>query len=84
MASEPLVFYQDQLSDTKEKKAAITLIVGHLNCMRNIGDDNYDTLVENTAQYGAKLLRKSDQCLAILKCSHMFYNAKKNDPQKIW
>ena len=47
IASEPLVIYQDELSDTKDKKAAITLIVGHLNFMENIGEDNFDTLVTN-------------------------------------
>ncbi len=31
ISSEPLVIYQDELSDTKEKKEAITLIVAYLN-----------------------------------------------------
>jgi len=47
IASEPLVIYQDELSDTKDKKEAITLIVGHLTKMENIGEDNFDTLVTN-------------------------------------
>ncbi len=47
IASEPLDIYQDELSDTKDKKQAITLIVGHLNHMKNIGEDNFDTLVTN-------------------------------------
>lgn len=52
--------------------------------MKNIGDDNYDTLVTNACQYGAKLLRKSDQCLAILKCTHLWLNNKHNEPQRIF
>ena len=47
IASEPLVIYQDELSDTEVKKEAITLIVAFLHQMSNIGDDNFDTLVTN-------------------------------------
>ena len=55
-----------------------------LGLMENIGEDNYDTLVTNACQYGAKLLRKSDQCLAILKCTHLFYNKKNRNEQRIF
>lgn len=53
--------------------SALTEITAAFQRLTCLSEDNYDTLASNTTQYSAKLLKKSDQCLAILKCTHLFY-----------
>ena len=71
-ASQALVLYQDELTDTDSKFRAITLIIGTLQKATFFSSDNFETLITNTTQYGAKLLKKQDQCKALLMSTHMF------------
>jgi len=71
-ASQALVLYQDELTDTDSKFRAITLIIGTLQKAIFFSPDNFETLSTNAIQYCAKLLRKQDQCRAILMCTHLF------------
>jgi len=47
IASDPILIYQDELSDTKAKKDAINLIIAFIHQMHNIGEENFETLVDN-------------------------------------
>lgn len=49
----------------------ITAVLENLHCL---SAENYDTLATNVTQYSAKLLKKSDQCLSVLQCTHLFFN----------
>jgi vacuolar protein sorting-associated protein 35 len=74
--SNSLLVYQDELSDSDEKLSAIKLIVATISHLRCFDSDNYDTLATNAAQYCNRLLRKADQCEAMILSSHMFTNKK--------
>lgn len=39
-----------------------------------MGEENFDTLITNATQFSAKLLKKHEQCLAVLQCTHLFFN----------
>eukprot|EP01022_Parablepharisma_sp_SALTPOND_P000708 TRINITY_DN1044_c0_g2_i1.p1 TRINITY_DN1044_c0_g2~~TRINITY_DN1044_c0_g2_i1.p1 ORF type:complete len:857 (+),score=97.29 TRINITY_DN1044_c0_g2_i1:113-2683(+) len=93
-ASQALVLYQDELTDTDSKFRAITLIIGTLQKATFFSPDNFETLTTNTTQYCAKLLKKQDQCKALLMCTHMFcselavlffivYKAKQKEPERV-
>lgn len=41
--------------------------------MKIFGEENYDTLITKTALYSSKLLKKGDQCHAIIMSSHLFW-----------
>jgi hypothetical protein len=71
-ASQALVLYQDEITDTDAKYRAITFIIGTLQKAIFFSFDNFETLTTNTVQYCAKLLKKQDQCKAILMCTHLF------------
>jgi hypothetical protein len=71
-ASQALVIYQDELTDSDSKFRAITFIIGTLQKATFFSADNYETLTTNATQYCAKLLLKHDQCKATLMCAHMF------------
>jgi hypothetical protein len=72
--STALIVYQDELSDSEEKMAAINLIVATISHLSHFDRDNYDTLSSNAAQYCHKLLKKPDQCQALTLCVHLFTN----------
>ena len=73
-ASQALVIHQDELANTEAKFKTITLIIGTLQKTTFFSPDNYETLITNAAQYCAKLLKRQDQCKALLMCTHMFYS----------
>ena len=73
-ASQALVLYQDELTDSGAKYRAITLIMGTLQRATFFSSDNFETLTTNATQYCAKLLMKQDQCKAVLGCTHMFFS----------
>lgn len=59
-ASQALVIYQDELSDSEHKLIAIKIIAGTFQRLSCFDEDNYDTLITNATQYAAKLLKKPD------------------------
>ena len=70
--SDCLTIYQNELSDSDLKVNSITLIISTLSNLKALSEENFSTLAENAAQFCSKLLKKPDQCKAILQCSHMF------------
>eukprot|EP00922_Rhytidocystis_sp_ex-Travisia-forbesii_P033686 GHVS01050021.1.p1 GENE.GHVS01050021.1~~GHVS01050021.1.p1 ORF type:complete len:588 (-),score=73.25 GHVS01050021.1:224-1894(-) len=73
--TQALVAYEEELSDSRSQFSALTMIVGtmvgYIHCLEQ---DNYDNLSAKVTQHGAKLLKKPDQCRAVLLCSHLFWN----------
>jgi len=82
-ASQALVIYQDELSESHAKHLAITIITGtfiHLNCFE---EDNGDTLVTNCAQYAARQLKKPDQCIGVTLVTHLFWNEYTQNERRV-
>ena len=76
--SASLLIYEEELSDSEAKFAAINLIVSTVFTLVCFGPENYDTLVTNTVSYCSKLLKKPAQCEAITYASSLYYsNLKK-------
>jgi hypothetical protein len=58
-ASECLLLYESQISDSATKQAALGLIINafmRLNCLTN---ENYDILLSNITSYCSKILKKN-------------------------
>ena len=49
------------------------MITSCLYQLTSLSEENFDGLATNTASYSSKLLRKYDQCLAVLDSTHLFY-----------
>jgi len=64
--------YEEEISESKDKFNAITLIIGTLQTLR-LSDENYDTMTTQTAGHASKLLKKPNQCTAVYLCSHLFW-----------
>jgi len=70
-ASQALLIYQDDISDSDVKLNCITLICStlfHLNCF---SEENQATLIANAMSSCAQLLKKPAQCEAVIQASHL-------------
>lgn len=73
--TQSLVCFEEELAESKKQFHGLMSIIGTLaGQIRRINKDRYELLAAKLAQYSAKLLRKPDQCRAILMCSHLFWN----------
>jgi vacuolar protein sorting-associated protein 35 len=79
--SQASILYEDELTDSKAQVRALSTMVGTLLACRNFSQEDYDTLITKTTQYGAKLLKKPDQCRMVTLCSHLFWVGKQTDEQ---
>jgi len=78
--TQVLEIYQNDVADAEEKIAAIAFISSALCQITCLSEENFDGLASNTASYSSKLLRKYDQCLAVLDSTHLFYcHAQRNE-----
>lgn len=62
------------------------LLINGLYYTTNITNDLYCNYTTKTSQYSSKLIKKNDQCLSILKCSHLFWKECDNgykDPKLV-
>lgn len=63
----------------KEADSGILYAMQMVGCMsgfiRGLDRENYDSIASRVTQHGAKLLKKPDQCRAVLSCSHLYWNA---------
>ncbi|KAF7459311.1 putative vacuolar sorting protein 35 [Cryptosporidium felis] len=77
--TQSLVCFEEELVESKKQFQGLMSIIGTLvTQVRCITKGSYELLASKLAQYSAKLLRKPDQCRAILMCSHLFWNNEAN------
>ncbi|XP_019553785.2 vacuolar protein sorting-associated protein 35 isoform X2 [Aedes albopictus] len=70
--------YEDEISDSKSQFAAITLIVSTVEQMTCFSEENAEPLRTNCALAASKLLKKPDQCRAVVTCASLFWSGKQN------
>lgn len=71
---ECLTIYEEQVTDAKQKKQVLELIINsclRLNCL---SEENYDTLVTNIISFCSKVMKKNEQCQILLSCCFLFTN----------
>lgn len=82
-AAEALIIYEEEISVSEAKQTALQLITGTLSSLSYFGEENHDTLIANTAQYSARLLKKQDQCTAIISSTHMFWSEQSQNERRV-
>jgi len=65
--------FEEEISETDNKVAALNLITTTLYNITCFGADNFDTLCANSISFSSKLLKKNLQAEAINTSSHLFY-----------
>ncbi|PFH36429.1 putative vacuolar sorting protein 35 [Besnoitia besnoiti] len=73
--TQALVCYEEEISDSKSQFNLISefvgSVVGHIHTLEK---ENHENISAKITQHAAKLLKRPDQCRAILACSHLFWN----------
>ncbi|XP_040157671.1 vacuolar protein sorting-associated protein 35 isoform X1 [Anopheles arabiensis] len=70
--------YEDEISDSKSQFAAITLIISTVEQMTCFTEENAEPLRTSCALAASKLLKKPDQCRAVVTCASLFWSGKQN------
>jgi len=70
--AQAFVTYEEDISDSREQLAALTLASATLHHTNHFTAESYDTLATKATQYSARLLKKPDQCRAVAKASLLF------------
>ena len=72
---QAFVLFEESIPDSAAERTALSSIVGALHGCRIFPAESRSTLVHKATGYSAKLLRKADQCRAVLACSHLHWQA---------
>ena len=78
---QAFALYEDEISDSKAQLAAITLMISTFEQMSCFGEENHEPLRTQCALAASKLLKKPDQCRAVVVCSHLFWSGKSREAE---
>jgi vacuolar protein sorting-associated protein 35 len=70
--SQAFSIYEEEISDSKSQLSCLLLIISTVKEIKFEIEDNYQPLKSQCCLNGAKLVKKSDQCRAILAASMLF------------
>ena len=73
---QAFLLFEESIPDSAAERTALASIVGALHGCRIFSAESRSTLVHKATGYSAKLLRKGDQCRAVLACSHLHWQAR--------
>jgi vacuolar protein sorting-associated protein 35 len=73
LLSQAYTVYEEDVTDSKTQPKCIQLMIGTLSVFKSLGKQEYESFVTKTAQFSAKVLKKTDQCELVALCSHLFY-----------
>ncbi|SBT76987.1 vacuolar protein sorting-associated protein 35, putative [Plasmodium ovale] len=76
--TQPLIIYEEDINISSQQFDCIVWIIGllcsHITLLEN---ENYDNIASKLTQHANKLLKKKDQCLGVLNCSHLYWENRK-------
>ncbi|CAL5218743.1 g459 [Coccomyxa viridis] len=81
---QAFVLFEESIPDSAAERTALSSIVGALHGCRVFSPDSRSTLVHKATGYSAKLLRKADQCRAVLACSHLHWQDNHTEGDQGW
>ncbi|CAH0479011.1 unnamed protein product [Peronospora belbahrii] len=81
--TQAFIVYEDQITLARDQWRALELMVASLRATRNLSSTNYEILATKTTQYSARLLKKNEQALMVLKCAHLFWHPSQRDGKRV-
>ncbi|KAI7841140.1 hypothetical protein COHA_005110 [Chlorella ohadii] len=78
---QAFVLYEESIPDSRQEVRALQSIMGTLNRCYAIAPEERAALCHKAASYCAKLLKRVDQCQAVLACSHLHWQPEKEGKQ---
>ncbi|EGD79380.1 vacuolar protein sorting-associated protein 35 [Salpingoeca rosetta] len=77
--SQAFSLYEEEVSDSKEQVAAMTLMIGTLQRITCFTEENYTPLITKCALLSSKFVQKPDQCRGVCACANLFWSGKLAD-----
>lgn len=74
--------YENGIPDQKAQVEALKMLIGCLDACSSFGEENFDALSSAATKWSIKLLKKSDQCVAVYSCAHLFTSTG-GSPEKV-
>lgn len=71
--SQAFALYEGHPVDSRIQCRCIIAMIGKLVEVRCLGKDQYESLIMKTAQFGAKVQNKPQQCEMVSMCAYLFY-----------
>ncbi|MDR3547271.1 MAG: hypothetical protein P4M11_03155 [Candidatus Pacebacteria bacterium] len=65
--------YEDEIADSDARFRGLTMMIGCMVQSSVFSDETYTNLAQRVSKSSVKLLKKSEQCKAVLMCSHMYW-----------
>lgn len=78
---QAFTLFEESIPDSKQEVRALQSIVAILHRCRVFTQDNRGALVHKAVSYCSKLLKRTDQCLAVLSCAHLYWQEIGNETQ---
>ena len=82
LSSAIQIFNRGKLNDDS-KVDLINQVIGTVLNINILSRDNLVAITSNILQVSQSLLKRSDQCLAMLNCSHLYYKTLVDDSNKV-
>jgi vacuolar protein sorting-associated protein 35 len=79
---QAFTIFEESIPDSKQEVRALQSIVATLHRCRVFTQDNRGALVHKAMSYCSKLLKRSDQCLAVLSCAHLYWQEAERKGEK--
>jgi vacuolar protein sorting-associated protein 35 len=80
---QTLITFEEEMTDSKSQMNGVSGLVGVLINTTSLLPENYDAITTKCTQHGARLLKKIDQCRAVLCCSHLFWSDASRDSKRV-
>jgi hypothetical protein len=81
--SQAMLISQEEISDADVKANCINLICSTLFSLNCFSEENHNTLIANAVSSCAQLLKKPQQCEAIIHASNLNNSAYRMDGKKV-
>lgn len=75
--TQAFVVYEEEMANSKDLSSAVAVIVGTVERLRGLTEENYDAVSTQATQHSARLLKKADKTRAVYNCAHMFWSGTK-------
>jgi len=83
-SQKAMQIYQEEIVESDLKLHSMFLIVGTLCSVTILGKDNLIKMSTSLVNYSTKMVKRSDQCMAILSCCNLYWsNEVLRDPHKV-
>jgi len=77
-----IMLYNDEISDQETKLSCLYQFIGSLIEVNILDKENYNNFVNNLISSTTKISKRSDQCVATLACSNLYWNKNVEDEAK--